>query len=290
MKSLKPIINQPYFGTNTFITGGNLDINTTKEGTHNIPHNLNIKNRVLNPANYTYKPITPMDLVLKDKMICYYDGTIYKIIPLKTMLSYPIIHDKYNEDGKLIDISIIVCPFTLASMVLDDLCYPTEYVYSSCLVIKKKSLEFPIINAHDYIKHRHQISIKILRNVFTEYPNCNYLVLNDELPKSLLPLSYYENSSILYSHLDPPTQFHPKTLVYIIQYKSSRDDSIKNTVIVGKDANDKEISGYNIFKSGLNAYLKEHENSIIKKMGFTIPVLWFAWKSFYPNARIVFLT
>jgi len=254
-------------------------------------HNIDLEKAVLKNGQYYFMDNIPKKLLLKDIMICYFDGLTNKIIPFDIIRSYPIIHTKYIESNdKSVDISVIVCPFTLTSLVIEGIFYPTSYVKNSCLVVSDGVNTFPVIENPPKFTKRYQISVRILRNVFTEYPDCKYMVLNNNIElKPLLNIDYFYNKKILFSYDSPPDQFHPKTLVYLIQYKSSKDHNDRVTIIVGRDANSDKASGFDIKTSGVLNYLRESDEKIIEKFGFVIPLLWFSWKSFYPNSKIIFL-
>src|SRR5689334_7271463 len=104
--------------------------------------------RVLTKDNYAFSPETDDSFKLSDQMLCYYDGTTTKVVPLWIFKRCPIIYDKYVENyGKTIDISIVVCPLSLAATIFEGKFIPTEKFVNSCLVIKCKDddISFPIV-------------------------------------------------------------------------------------------------------------------------------------------------
>ena len=81
---------------------------------------------------------------------------------------------------------------------------------------------------------------------------------------------YINNNEIIYKLSKPyDKHHHPKTLVYLIQYKSS-DNKIKNTIIISKSEN-----SFNLIESKIDKYFENYEQQIIDKKGFIIPMLWF---------------
>ena len=260
-------------------------------------HNYNLIDKVITINDYKFNRNPPQQYGLQDRVVCYFDGYNRKVIPLYIALSFPIIYDNYMGSHEQIkDITITVCPFTLSTAVFEGKFEATQYVQNSCLIITDNlNHTFPIIDSFVYSHEnkaikKFQVDIKILRNVFTEYPDCKYMVLSDNIPvKSILNLKYYENENILFKYVEPSDEFHPKTLVYLIQYISSKDQSIKSTILVGYDANSRTITGYNVVESGVYKYLMNYDDKIKQKLGFVIPTMWFTWKSFYPNAKIIYI-
>lgn len=264
-------------------------------------HNLNLHNAILIPNNYKILDEPPNNLNLNDIVICYFDGLVYKIIPFNIINSFPLLYDTYFDSHNLsFDITIAVCPFTLASSAFKGKFTPTEFVNNSCLVITNNIVTFPIIdptkfkknkNNTDYNKKikRFQVSIKTLRNAFAEYQDCKYIMVQKNKIKPIINPKYYQNYEIPYNHVHSQNNIHPKTLVYLIQYKSSKNHTTKNTIIIGKNATHNKTTGYNIAESGIHKYFENHEDKIIQKFGYIIPLLWFSWNSFFPNSKIIYL-
>lgn len=260
-------------------------------------HNYDLEDKIITSDDYTFNRNPTQTFGLHDKVVCYFDGYDRKVIPLYVSLSYPIIYDKlYSEnDDKVRDITIAVCPFTLCAALFEGKFVATSNIENCCLVISNGEDTFSIANSFTYshkFKHitKSEVDIKILRNVFTEHPDCKYMVLSDKKNiNPILDLKYYENNDILFRHVQYPSQIHPKTLVYCIQYVSAKDQSLKCSIVVGKDAKSKEITGYNVIESGVYNYLMTFDDKIKLKLGFVMPIMWFAWKSFFPEAKIIYI-
>jgi hypothetical protein len=261
-------------------------------------HKFDLSDRVLTFNDYKFNRNPPSNVGLFDKMVCYFDGYHRKVVPLDVVTAFPIIHDKYmTPDEKITDLTVAVCPFTLAAGVFDGKYTATPNVENSCLVITDGDNTFPIVAAprRDATTGRdikkYEVDIKLLRNVFTEYPDCRYLVVTDNKKQDVKPIvgpKYYDNNEILFKlPAEPAKTIHPKTLVYLIEYTSSKNRARKASVVIGKDAGPNEPSGYNVVQSGVYDYLIQSDDKIKEKSGFVTPILWFAWKSFFPEARIV---
>ncbi|AYV84090.1 MAG: hypothetical protein Hyperionvirus17_10 [Hyperionvirus sp.] len=261
-------------------------------------HGMNFDKRILPFENYKYNRNPPSTIGLFDKMVCYFDGFNRKVVPLKIALAYPIIYDVFMapDSDVTFDLSIGVCPFTLAAGVFEGKYKVSDRVDRSCLVISNGSNTFPIIQGavvdgkSGKSLKKYEVDIKLLRNVFTEFPDCKYLVpIGGELEKPVLGEDYYVGDEVLFRFERPPENVHLKTLVYLIEYESSKEEQKKSTVVVGRDASPTEVTGYNVVLSGTYDYLVNSEHKLKQKFGFVTPVLWFAWKSFYPDAKLIFI-
>lgn len=264
-----------------------------------IKHNLDIKDRFLTTDNYESKTDLNYDVELSDKIVTYYNGSVWRIIPINTMLIYHVLHDYYTEinqesnvEKKQI-ITIAVCPFTLMTAVFEGTFYPSEYKLNDSLLLTNNSgvmvsiLTGQINNDEkcsdctDKIS-RHASGIKIFRNALSDHPDCQY-VLAKNLTKPILNPNYYT------TNIDNKQNIHSMTLVRIIQYTSSIDMSHKYTVLIGHDANSQNASGYDMEKSGFNKYIDTNKDKIEEKNGFIIPCMFMAINDLIPNAKIIYL-
>lgn len=219
--------------------------------------------------------------------------------------------DNYSDNDNNNDldlISIIVCPFSLSGGVFTGEFRATQEIINNSLVITNGIEKFPIIKS-DINSNKYRISdiiIKPLRNILSEYMHTKFIHYNNKNNNNknndinnynyVAGNDFYSTNSlspnISYTKQEYLTNitFHPKTLVYIISYESSKTDERKYTIIVGKDANKNTITGYNDKTSGFFNYLSQLAEEINERNGCITPVLWYAWKSAYPNAKIILLT
>lgn len=260
-----------------------------------LKHNLKLSDRILKKSDYIYKNYT--DLSLKDNVVSYYNGLNWKIVPLNIFLEFPVIHDLYYEEdastGEII--SIAVCPFTLASSAFLGEYKPSEYLLNSSLVLTdNKNNLLPIIsgfstnNDGKLLKiKRWETFIKVFRIALSDYPDCQFIIPTIKLQSSIINTDYYKNENIIYPINQPDNYIHPKTLVYVIQYKSSKTLKDKYSIIIGHDANESEPTGYNTKESGLSKYIDMMKMKFVEKSAFLISQLWFSWFAFYPNAKII---
>lgn len=256
-------------------------------------HKLNIIDKIITPNMFHYDNFSE-NITLKTKIVTYYNGIKWIVVPLDILLSYPIIHDFYYdaENDKKISITIAVCPFTLAACAFEGEYRASDYVLNSCLVITNNNTYFPIITGNigdDNKIKRWELEIKLFRNAISDHPDLEFLILKSKSNHPVLDKTYYVNDKILYKTVYSTDTFHPKTLVYLVQYKSSKTLKDKYTILVGHDASSSEPTGYNLKKSKLYDYIEKIEFKLREKSGFMIPLLWFSYKSFFPNAKIVYL-
>ena len=242
--------------------------------------NPSILDRILYKKDYQFVSEVPSDLSLSDNVICYTDGIDIKIVPLDIMKKYPILYDMYNNKNP---ISIIVCPFTLSSCIFEGHLNLTNHVENSSIVLEFNSEKFNIVNGSPTVK-RYQVQIKTLRNAFTDHIHAKYFrpkKTNINKISNIVNDTYYSQNN-LNSHV-----FHDKTLVYLILYESSQTHNTKCTVIVGSNASKNHPTGYNIHESKVAEYLENNEEKIHEKLGFIMPILWFAYKPFFNDAKII---
>lgn len=261
-----------------------------------IKHNLDIGNRYLTTKDYIFD--NTGDILMKDEIFAYHDGLSWKIIPLNLLKKYPVIHDQYYDDisDTTFPITVALCPFTLVCSVFAGLYIPSEYMISSSLILtNSKGDLLPIISGYstnpDGETHRvkrWECFIKIFRNAITEYPDCLYLKKNNDTNiQYILDSKYYVNNDLLYSAMKSPDMVHPKTLVYVLQYRSLKTGNDKYTIIVGKDATIDFPTGYNVKDSGIMEYIDSMHFKLNERSVFIMPILWFSWINFYPYAKII---
>lgn len=262
-------------------------------------HKYNFNERILeeNKYEYTYKS----NLTLSDKIVSYYNGQNWRIVPLDILIRYPIIYDKYYNDDKIDNITDSICPFTLACCSFIGKYYPSEYILNSSLILTDKEHNLlPIVSGYstnsnnETIKiKRLECNIKIFRNAISDYPDCQFINIKDKLKTPIINLDYYFNKNFIFNYNiiynNTTKKIHPKTLIYVVQYKSSKSLKDKYSIIVGKDANNIEPTGYNTKKSGLVKYLESMKFKFNEKSAFLIPQLWFSCFPFYHNVKIVYL-
>lgn len=260
----------------------------------------NNKNDILNKLTYNSEP--PLNLSLFDTVIAFSDGRDNKIISLDIIRSYPIIHDLYYEENKLYDITIAYCPFTSSVCGYFGKFEMYDKIYKNSILLKKYNNNNPngfimhlsgnyySLNENkiiDKIIRRIEIKIMSLRNALTLYPDCLFLKINKKL-NPIVNNDYLSNKKLIYpdkniKNIKNFDKYHPKTLIYGIQYKSNNE--FKYTAIIGKSKS--KINNIDYQKDKFEVYFDKCNEELNNKSAFIIPCYWFAWISFFPDSKII---
>ena len=269
------------------------------------------KDKILRSPSFTNNP--PKDTNLYDIVFLYNDGRFWKIVPLNVAINHPIIHDTYHEVTYTTDktknvhnipkikstktvekpISVVICPFTLLSQIYFGEYESFDHVYNNNLIIHdKEKIIIPIINKIyssksnievQYIQRKAEVRIMTLENAIKEFPDCQFINISDKLETD--NLGQITNNKILYPINEYCLDHPPKTITYIIEYKSLKKDGYKYTVIIPKMNDGK--SNYNIVKNGFNAYFNKSIDKIREKNGMIYPCLWFAWSATHSEYKTI---
>lgn len=240
-----------------------------------------IKNPVFN--NYS------KSLKLADTVILYNDGMHWKAVPFTMILSHPVIHDTFENNKK---ISVYVCPFTLFSCVYFGEYVPGNKVYNNNLtLIDKDKLLIPIINTiynkddmtiSDLYIRKNEVKIMTLRNAISMFPDILFINHESITKKSyLVDNDYIKNNIIKYSHAQYSDKYHPKQIVYIIEYHSKKQNELKYSIIVPKN------SIFDVVKNKFWLYLNNMIDKIRDKGGHIYPCYWFAWSATHTSFKII---
>ena len=263
-----------------------------------------MKNKILTMNDYTFTSDSGDALKLSDNVLLYNTGDIWKIIPLMLALSYPIIYDKYSMDNITYDITIVLCPVTLRATMFNGLFeFETYQDYRMVLreVLKeaKKNVDTNVLMPIDiglkidkkYMiqsNKRTEIKISTLRSIIGLAPDSLFMMSNKKI-KPVIDLDYYSN----FMGLDnKPLEglIHPKTLIYVMHYKSHNTDEDKISLILGKDISQNNVTGYDARHSKIFDYLEKHQKKTINREGFVMPMLWYMAKDIYRTSKVVSIT
>lgn len=256
----------------------------------------NINKRIIDPTMYEYDINAPDSLSLTDIVVCFKSNTMFKIIPINIFHASPIIYDKLNitdgEQTHLKDISIVVCPFTYAATVfegklicsgIDRHVIELEDKKGNSVKLLKGAKDF---NTDDNI-FRASVEIKTYRVALSEHLDAQYMIIKKHF-KPLIDPYYYSSKIIVTDDVEELFTIHPKTLVRLVIYKSSEKNKTKFSIVVGKDANSSTVTGFNA-ESGFSEYEQDMSDKLVEKSAFIIPIMWFCYKDFYPDAKVILL-
>lgn len=257
-----------------------------------------IKTKIMHTNNYKFMPYHNMSIKLSDQVIIYNSGSNWKVIPLIWALSYPIIYDVHESEENTYDVTIAICPITLRTATFKGIFVFKTY-NGMTMILQEKDTDnlLPIDSGHKIDKKffiesnkRSEVKITTLRNALILAPDMLYMIVNKNLKiNTVIDLSYYSNDRDIYGK--KITYFiHPKTLCYVIQKKKFGSDKEKIYIILGKDATQNAITGYDTRKSGIFDYLGKHNEKLIRDEAYVFPMLWCTIKEEYPKSKVLYIT
>lgn len=260
---------------------------------------------IINPV---FNPISNESVNLTDPVFVYSDGKSWKIIPLNISLVSPIIYDNFYDsaidNNSITKICIYICPFSLFSVIYFGEFISFNKVYNNNLVLKdskeneviipsldniyKENSDTNTYTLIDKIIRKNEIRIMTLRNAISKYPDCLYID-NSYLNKfdPIVPLNYIKNDQIFFPNNKFNNQYHPKTIIYIIEYKSKRTHSYKKTVLLTIDASSDSVNTVDIVKNGFDVYFQRMSEKIRNRGGLIYPCFWFVWNGIYPDSKVI---
>ena len=237
--------------------------------------------KTLETSDYEYTQNHILSIKLSDQVILFNIDDMWKVIPLIVSLSYPIIYDNINKD----DVSVVVCPQSLRCSVFKAK-YKFNNYHDNIMILKNidtNELE-PIIQKINVgsktlfnNSKRYEIKIMTLKNALMLVPDLLILQTNKSI-KPILNIKYYSNKYDIDNNKLKST-IHPKTLVYVIKYKSMKSAKNKKIILFGSDVSKNTVSGYDLHKSGIMNYLEKYKYKILENSGYIYPILWFTQMS-----------
>jgi hypothetical protein len=250
---------------------------------------------ILSEKDYDIEYEIPEHYKLTDNVVLYCVGSRWRIIQLNVMLIYSILYDKYITDDNKYDITLVVCPRSLRSVVFKGHYKIKLYDDDKMILEDEEKNILPIdlsvkIDKKNSIlpSHRSEVKIMTLKNAMMLSPDASYVILKKNKQKKVKKIGSYYGDSKDYNESEINDGFiNPKTLVYIIQYKSQKKDEEKYSIVVGKNANKERASGYDFKKNGFIEYFTKFQEKIINREGYIFPCLWYVAKKDYENARVV---
>lgn len=277
-----------------------------------------IRSRILMNESYdiivkdTYKHFK-----ISDKIVCFFNGRDWNIILLDVMLAYPILYFDYwsKKDNIIYNQSLVVCPITLRSMIYKGRIQILDIVNDRLYLINTDTgdeffMDSPYTGHYDddgkekkiksHVK-RHEVKLLILRDAFMFLIDPKYIILKDESIKSTVtglidelkqrPIinEHYYLNRLTYDNDSIHTTFHPKTIVYIVQYYSHNMKRYKYSAIIGRDINRDTITGFSYKFSGTWEFINKHMDEFVKKKAYVYPVFWFMVEKLYPEINLIYI-
>ncbi len=231
--------------------------------------------------------IRDSSIELSDDVVFYFNGFKFVVIPLNLMKCYPIIYDtidvEYNGSKYNYDVSIIHCPKSGFTFILHGRYILEDYMEDDRIIVSNientfKDNIFDIYKKNSCIR-RWEVRIDKFKNILINHPDF-LLVANKQDNFPLFKLtSLYKNSKSL---------IHPLTVVYLLEYKSEKENKDKYTVIVGNDHSKKKPI-FNFKYNGINEYLRKNSHDLQLKCAFIIPIYWHTVNKYYNKAKVIIL-
>jgi hypothetical protein len=264
-----------------------------------------LKTKILTQDDYriivkeTYKYFS-----INAAVVCFYNGVDWSIILLADMLAYPVLYFNFwsEKDETMYENTLVVCPITIRSMIYKGKIKILDVIDNRLYLLNTDTgdeffMDLPYTGHYDdqgvekKIKSqvkRHEVKILLLRDVFTSVLDPKYMIVNEK-NRTIIYDGYYSNR---YTHLGFPihTTFHPKTIVYMVQYHSYKINAYRYTVIVGNDINKENVTGYNYKTSGIGEFMDQHKQMFIKKRAYIYPIFWFMVDVLYRDVKTIYIT
>ena len=263
------------------------------------------KYQILSVDDYEIKDDFIHNFSLYDNACAINNGKYWVVFPLSYLHEYPIIYFYHNnnnnnnnnnndDDNKTIKnhVSLLFCLLTSRCVMIDDNYEFVKYIDDRAIFKNNKNELLPIDlgiiidNKNNVeIKKRYQVRLNILRNCLIEFQDIKYLHLKNKKHIKKSP-DYYNN---YLNHINQDiniSDYHPKTLVYLITYLS-KSNKYKTTIIIGVDATYDFVTGYDSKKSGFDEYISKNHNELIERDSFIMPILYYYAKKLYYDSKII---
>lgn len=243
---------------------------------------------------------------VSDPVVCFYNGKEWLLILLDDMLAYPVLYfDFWSEkDNTTYKNSLLVCPITLRAMIYKGLIKITDIINDRLYLINTDTddeffMDTPYTGHYDkngtekkiksHVK-RHEVKILTLRDAFLFVLDPKYIVISE--PLKMRPIVYEKYYLNRLNCIGQPihTSFHPKTIVYMIQYYSHSTNGYRYTVIIGRDINKETITGYNYKLSGLWEFMRKHAEKFAEKRAYIYPVFWYMVEKLYKDVKMILIS
>lgn len=258
----------------------------------------NLFNNKLDLKDYEIKKDTYKYYNIDTIVLSFFNGRNWNIISLDTMLKFPIMYFNYWSDKhqKTFINTLLVCPITMRSIIykgkieIIDLHNDNLLLFSK-LTNDKFYIDKPYTGHKDesgkekkiksHIK-RHEVKISTLKRIFIFATDVVFL--KAKLKSDYIISKEYYTNRLMYDDQPLRNYYHPKSLVYVIQYYSHNYKQYKYIILIGKDIDQLHITGYDINKSKIWSYLSKNKEKYIKKKAYIYPMFWFMAEKLHRDA------
>lgn len=264
-----------------------------------------VKDRVLTKNDYYFESRDIHKYFkLSDKVVCFYNGHDWNVILLKSMLTYPTLYFDFwvEKDNVFYENSLVLCPITLRSMIYKGKIKIIDIINDRLYLLNSDTndeffMDLPYTGHYDEFGKDKRIKSQVKRfevKVLT-LRDCSMFILDPRfiiIKKNDTPIiseEYYINR-LTYDGLPIYTMYHPKTLVYMIQYYSFSKEKYIYIALVCKNIDKDTPTGYNYKISGVWNFIEKHKNSFVEKRAYIYPIFWFMVERLYKDAKIVLVS
>jgi hypothetical protein len=239
---------------------------------------------------------------INDRIVCFFDGKHWNTVLLDDMLAHPLLYFDFwleRENVSYVN-TLLVCPITMRAMIYKGRIKIIDIVDDN-LKLYNTDTDDTFIMDMPYTGHvykngkpkrikshikRYDVKMTTLKDAYSFLIDMLYIVPKKSFKhRPILGDHYYQNR-LTYDKKEISTAIHPKTIVYVIQYYSFSMNRYVYTIIVGKDSNKNNVTGYGYKTSGIFDHISRHKEEYLKKRAYIYPVFWFIVEKMYPTATI----
>jgi len=266
----------------------------SKNGSNNfIDSGIDFNSRILTKPKYTpgNKKIN-----LTDTVFVFNNGNRWIIMSKEDLEVHPIIHDVYydekegNGEMSASDITITYCPFSGSCIIYFGKWFCNGQIYKNNIILSKGKLSVSQLSCptcEGELIRREEVNVMTLRNALGKYPDCSYLSIDKHKFKPIVRRNYGSNYDSFDKKINADTKYHPKSIVFGINYLSNNSNKNKYSVIIPKGTSKDIVGNIDINKNGIEQYFVEMLDSVRERGGIIIPSYWFSWIDHFELSKVV---
>lgn len=298
---------------------------------------MNVEKKLLNKNIYLtdpkYESLESTNINLGDLVIIFYNGKKNIVISFDVVKFYPIIYDNYYYQDNTEPITITTCPYSLAVVVYYGRYRMTGEVWDNNIILEgiDRDVRIHQLSGREVTKENEQcqsnvkrLSVKLMtvRNIISYYIDCSYINvanaanMNNNVLNSIA--NYHESKALVYDQDVKDFAYHPKNIIYGIEYISQKINEIdqqetcvkvKHVALVSlrtldknphpihteqiitkvkKNKSSRRIQ-YDYTHNGYKEYFTQMHDKLKSKGAIIIPCYYYVWLTFYPNSKIILI-
>ena len=198
-------------------------------------------------------------------------------------------------DRMMSDITISYCPFSGSCVIFFDKWFCNGDVFKNNIVLSKGKLNISQLSCSTCdgeLIRREEVNLMTLRNAIGKYPDCHYfnVEVDDRHKVNKIPIvqdKYKSDTTIMFGHHSKNKKYHPKSIVFGINYLSRDTNKNKYSVVVPKGTKSDKPINADIKKNGIDDYFIKMLDDVRERGGIIIPTYWFAWIEQFENSKVI---